>query len=100
MRGGGGDLSLLPEQHIVKSEAKQRIYRFPNGWGASVITNWMAYSRYELAVIRFLGDDPGDFELDYTTPVTSDVEPFETARGVISALKQIEGLPPAKVAPC
>ena len=43
----------------------QTIYRFPNGYGASVI-----HSIIELAVLYFEGDTA---HLSYSTPITNDV---------------------------
>ncbi len=52
----------------------QRLYRFENGLGASLIQNSMSYGgdegQYELAVIRWDGDG---WSLDYDTPITDDV---------------------------
>lgn len=50
----------------------QRVYKFPNGYGASVIVGGtMAYGGHEIAVLKFTGDD--EFHLCYDTPVTNDV---------------------------
>lgn len=46
----------------------QTKYRFPNGYGASVINNNASYG-LELGVLY-------DGELDYSTPITSDVVPY------------------------
>lgn len=47
----------------------QTIYRFPNGYGASVIHSIMIYG-LELAVLYFEGDTP---HFSYSTPITNDV---------------------------
>jgi len=53
--------------------------RFPNGYGASVIRNTNSYGGdsglFELAVMS-PGLSPGSSEVDYTTPITSDVRGF------------------------
>lgn len=71
----------------------QRVYRFDNGYGASVISGEHAYSDidhpYELAVIKFDGDG---FDLVYDTPITSDVIGYLDANGVNEVLKQIKAL--------
>ena len=55
----------------------QKIYRFDNGFGASVIKSQFSYggdeNLWELAVIAFNSDDPTEFELTYETPITNDV---------------------------
>ena len=47
----------------------QTIYRFPNGYGASVIHSIMSYG-LELGVIYF---DSDRLQLSYDTPITNDV---------------------------
>lgn len=47
----------------------QTIYRFPNGYGASVIHSIMSRG-LELAVLYFGGDTA---HLSYSTPITNDV---------------------------
>ena len=55
----------------------QKIYRFENGFGASVVKSQFSYggdeNLWELAVITFDSDDPEVFELTYETPITNDV---------------------------
>ena len=49
----------------------QDLYRFDNGYGASVVDNpWTFRLGLELAVIKWNG---ANFELVYDTPVTNDV---------------------------
>jgi len=84
--------------HIMLDGATQRIYRFPNNYGASVI--WGGDMRriqgdsdkpYELAVIRFV--DEGDhYYLDYTTPLGNDVIGYQNEEQVRDLLKQIKEL--------
>lgn len=60
-------------------------YSFPNGYGASVINNNASYG-LELGVLY-------DGELDYSTPITSDVVGFiENEEELDKLLKQIEEL--------
>jgi len=58
-----------------KNGGTQRLYRFDNGYGASVIQGPFSYGHeaglWELAVIKW--DSDKDFELTYDTTVTSDV---------------------------
>lgn len=52
----------------------QKVYRFENGLGASVVQSRLSYGgdegKWELAVIKFDGDD---WSLNYETEVTDDV---------------------------
>jgi len=68
----------------------QRIYRFPNGYGASVIRHENSYGGrkglYELAVL-----DSND-EICYDTPVTSNVIGWLTISQVDSLLEDISRL--------
>jgi hypothetical protein len=54
----------------------QHIFRYDNGYGASVIRNDYSYGGasglYELAVIRFVSSSPHQFTLVYNTPITPD----------------------------
>lgn len=75
----------------------QRLYRFPNGYGASVVSHHFSYGGeaglWELAVIKYDDDDPVDGgELCYSTPVTDDVLGWLTDDDVDAALAQIEAL--------
>lgn len=62
---------FIPVQSKPLHGGSQHIYKFPNGYGASVICHM--YSRggpiglWELAVLDELG------ELNYSTPITDDV---------------------------
>lgn len=49
----------------------QTIYKFPNGYGASVIKFNYIYFGIEIAVLRF--DEGGNCDIDYSTPITNDV---------------------------
>ena len=56
----------------------QYLFRFDNGYGASVVKHHGSYGSYadlwELAVIHF--DDHAEWHLTYDTPITDDVEGF------------------------
>jgi hypothetical protein len=71
----------------------QRIYRFANGYGASVVTSPYARGGQELAVLRFLSDSVTDFDLAYDTPVTEDVLGHLSDGEVDWTLDQIAALP-------
>ena len=51
----------------------QTIYKFPNGYGASVIKfNYVYFGiGIEIAVLRF--DEDGNWHIDCCTPITNDV---------------------------
>lgn len=67
-------------------------YRFPNGYGASVIRGGMAaYGGLELAVLKYDGDDWG---LCYDTPITDDVVGYLTDDTLRSTLEAVHALPP------
>ena len=72
----------------------QWIYRFPNGYGASVVRGQLTYGGdrglYELGVIVFDGDQ---YQLTYDTPVTDDVLGWLTIPDVAARLLQIAALP-------
>jgi hypothetical protein len=75
----------------------QKIYRFPNNQGASVIRHSFSYGSegglWELAVTLGAGDGPWDWSLDYETPITDDVLGRLTWEQVESLLDQIAALP-------
>ena len=74
----------------------QRVYRFANGYGASVVKGPYSYGGpnglYELAVIKFYGDGDYEFKLNYDTPITSDVIGHLTLDKVNEILDKIEKL--------
>lgn len=49
----------------------QTIYKFPNGYGASVIKFNYVYFGIEIAVLRF--DENGNWDINYSTTITNDV---------------------------
>jgi hypothetical protein len=79
----------------LESGAVQKMYRFSNNYGASVVKGEHTYGGdeglWELAVTKFKTD--GDFVLDYTTPITEDVEGHLTDDAVEELLNKIEALP-------
>ena len=76
------------------------MYRFSNGYGASVICGPYTYGGseglFEVAVIEFEGTDNGLYDLVYDTPITDDVIGHLTEEEVQKILEQIEALPDAK----
>jgi hypothetical protein len=79
----------------LESGAVQKLYKFDNNYGASVVKGEHTYGGdeglWELAVLTFQTD--GDFNLCYTTPITSDVEGHLTDDDVEVLLAKIEALP-------
>lgn len=68
----------------------QHVFRFDNGRGASVVRHSGSYGSeqglWELAVLS------ADGHLDYTTPVTDDVEGYLTVEDVDALLDDIAAL--------
>ena len=81
------DTLLLIE---MKINVLEKIYKFENGRGASVVSHQYSYGGekglYELAVL----DENGN--LDYTTPITNDVIGWLTWEEVIDLLRKIKEL--------
>jgi len=80
------------------SNETQVVYRFRNGYGASVINTGGSLGRYqklyELAVIRYLNRDDESWALCYETPITDDVIAGLEPEEVTAILNRIGDLPP------
>lgn len=63
---------------------KQYILLFPNGYGASLVTNTLAYGGYEVALTD--GGNLEDFELLY---LDEDSEYFYDVEGYLSTVKEL-----------
>lgn len=76
------------------NEGTQDIYRFDNGYGASVVSSPYSYrgdrGLFELAVIKFNG---GNWNLTYDTPITDDVLGYLKPKDVKAHLDAIQALP-------
>lgn len=76
----------------------QKLYRFDNDLGASVVRHQFSYGNtdglWELAVIRWDGDD--DWQITYETPITEDVIGHLTDADVEALLALIAALPKAE----
>jgi hypothetical protein len=72
----------------------QKIYRYKNNYGASVVRHSFSYGNKEglwkLAVIKWNDDDTWD--ICYDTPITDDVLGYLTENAVKRYLKQIKKL--------
>lgn len=89
------------DTYLVSSTDGKRgthaLYRFENGYGASVISGPYTYGGdkglFEVGVIVWT--DANSYKLTYDTPVTDDVLGYLTPGEVISTLEQIKALPQA-----
>ncbi len=80
--------------HPAGMGGTQDLYRFENGYGASVIKGSLgSYGGYELAVLVWDGEGEEDFHLTYDTPVTDDVEGYLDDAKAAELLAEIEALP-------
>lgn len=88
--------TLKPIKVHGEGDGTQALYRFPNGYGASVIQRTYSYGGkdglWELAVVVWNGDD---FDLTYSTPITDDVIGHLGEGEVAELLLQIAALPEA-----
>lgn len=86
--------TLKPIRTAAKNGGTQSLYRFDNGYGASVVQGPYTYGGdqglWELAVIVWDGDD---FKLTYDTPITDDVLGHLGEGDVAETLQQIADLP-------
>lgn len=73
----------------------QLIYKFENGYGASVVRHNYSYGRdrglWELAVIQFYGNEER-WELTHNTPITDDVIRDLTKLEIDEILNDIKNL--------
>lgn len=76
----------------------QKLYRFPNNYGASVVQHPYSYggrqNLWELAVILFHSKNNNNWSLNYKTTVTDDVIGHCTEEQINALLDQIQQLPP------
>lgn len=88
---------LFEERHDNELNGSQKLYRFDNGFGASVVRNRYSYGGsqglWELAVITWKGEK---YHLCYDTPITDDVLGYLTWGQVEETLSKIKELD----APC
>ena len=94
-------LATSPEwlQYLVKASARtqgganQLVFKFPNGYGASVIRGGISYGAtdgmFELAALG------SDGSITYDTHITDDVLGWLSGEDVLENLSAIRDLPPA-----
>jgi len=88
----GGE-STLGEEYNLRMAREQLVWRFPNGWGASLSCSSITRFVPELAVVRWRSEDDNDgFELSYSTGLTEDVIPHVSVSQLALLLARIRGL--------
>lgn len=82
----------------ITSNGTRRVFKAKNGFGASVIDYGYGAEEglYEVAVLRFNGDD---YAITYNTVITGDVVGYLTEEEVAELLKRISRLHRPKVKP-
>lgn len=70
---------VLDDAHGIRDGHFNARYRFPNGFGASVIGS-THNGEVEVGVIRYFGPGENDWTLTYDTPITDDVIGHVTLR--------------------
>ena len=88
------DKPSLEKPHHVDSNGTQKIWRFKNGFGASVVQFDGSYGNrlndWELAIIKF--DKEGDYRITYDTKITSDVIGYLSLKEVEKLLVKIKAI--------
>lgn len=92
---------LVTQRRLHDGMTAQKIYKFPNNYGASIISGPYVYGGdkglCELAVIVYNdSSDPDKWTLCYDTPITHDVIGYLIEEETIKILKQISKLPKTK----
>lgn len=95
---------LIEIPHPIGS-GTHKVYRFENGYGASVVSfNHMGARSYggedglwEMGVTEFHGPGNDDWEITYETPVSDDVIGWLSDDDVEAKLAEIRALPAVEV---
>ena len=81
------------EYYVEVGEAGHWVFKFPNGYGASIIKRLGSYGyeedKFELAVLAYEGKR---LILAYNTPITDDVLGYLTNEEVLELLEKIKCL--------
>lgn len=90
------DNYLLLEKPHPSVGGVQRIYRFDNGYGLSVVNGAMLHGysfAWEIAVLKDVAKDGSSFDLTYDTELTDDIEVFDSDEETNAFIKKaIEAL--------
>lgn len=85
---------IIERDHPAGIGGVQKIYRFDNGYGASVVKTPFSYGGekglWELGVLEFTGED---YKLTYKTPITEDVLGNLNKDEIEKTLEAIKALP-------
>ena len=85
---------FIDRPHPADRDGVQKVYRFENGYGASVVRFHGSYGgdsgQLELGVVKFTGDE---YKLTYQTPITEDVLGYLSDSDVAAILDRIAALP-------
>lgn len=89
--------ATVERPHPAGMGGTQRIYRFGNGYGASVVQFPYSYGGdrglWELAVTKYEREDNDSYSLTYDTEITDDVLGHLEESEVDELLARIEALP-------
>jgi len=87
------EFKVIDRAHPAGMGGTQKIYKFPNEYGASVVQFYGSYGyddgKWELGVVKWDGDD---YKLTYETPITNDVLGHLTWEDVEKHLAEIKSL--------
>ncbi len=92
------NVNFINHENFVayKRSHGQSLFRFPNGYGASVVCHAGSYGGnkglYELAVLKYESDHPDDWVLTYDTPITDYVIGYLDTEEVLKVLSDIKAL--------
>lgn len=92
------DLNAKCSCGCMEGKRVHKVYRFPNGYGASVVTNpkskGFKEGGYRVLVIHFESGPPeNEYCIDRSTPITQDALDCEDWKEVEDGLVNIYGLP-------
>lgn len=95
LNDGNFDVNVIDVRDL-QDGGIQYLYKFDNGYGASVVKRIGSYGHeedlWELAVIKFYGDDGNDWGLVYDTKINPDVIGYLSDNDVQEILSGIKNL--------